>query len=211
MYLKITPNLIKKEFITKMDEAIDRILSRLETWIRYIAPGFVFLGIAWLLEPEEARKIFCKFKEFYWLTSVFVSLIGVAIYAVHQNTVVRFLFWFIVSILKIPRQTKCPEDLREKPTFKVMQRIEEERWLRRASGNSGVKMIQRTIDSWASLMNFLYCSSYSLVVLPLFIGKNSCWKEELLLSSVILFIVALLSDFRITLREVWMIKKYPQT
>ena len=135
-----------------MDETIDRILSRLETWIRYIAPGFVFLGVAWLLEPVEARKIFCKFNEFYWLISVFVSLIGVAIYAVHQNAVVRVLFLIIVYIQR-RIEGDYPEELRNKPLGVVMRRIEEERWLRRASGNSDVQMIQRTIDSWASLMN----------------------------------------------------------
>jgi len=167
----------------------------------------VFLGVAWLLEPEKTREIFCEFKEFYWLISVFVSLIGVAIYAVHQNAVVRVLFLFIVLIQRLKKRD-FPAELKEESPNVVIRRIEEERWLRRSSGNSGVKMIQSTLDSWASLMNFLYCSSYSLMVLPLFIKKNSYWKLTFF-SGLFLFLVAFQSDYRITWREILMIKKCP--
>ncbi len=193
-----------------MDETIDRILSRLETWIRYVAPGFVLLGVAWLLKPDMVARVYCELQRFPWIPPVLVSLIGVAIYAVHQNVIVRFLFWLVVLIQIYWKADEYPTALRRQPTPVVMRTIETERWLRR-SGNQNIRMIQSTLDSWASLMNFLYCSSYSLLALPLVIEDNSCWKVPLLFTGFSLFIVAVWSDWRITLREAWMMCKYPQT
>ena len=182
-------------------EAIDRLLSHLGTLLRYVAPGFAALYVTAAVIPA-ARPFLSS------ATSTVVvlgMLLGPTIYGIHTSALVRPL-WFLVVWWRLKGESVS---IRKK-----MSDLDEQRWLRRASKELQIQSIQGEMDKWGAMQNFLYTLSYVLILIPGIakIGKlcsvsPTWWK--FLLGGCFVLAVTLLSENRMTLREIEFAKKYP--
>jgi hypothetical protein len=182
-------------------EAIDRLLSHLGTLLRYFAPGFAALYVTAAVIP--ATRPFLSSATSTVL--VLGMLLGPTIYGIHTSGLVRPL-WFLVVWWRLKGEAVS--------ICKQMSHLDEQRWLRRASKETEIHSIQGEMDKWGSMQNFLYTLSYVLVLIPgiakickLCSVSPSWWK--FLLGGCFVLAVALISENRITLREIEFAKKYP--
>ena len=183
-------------------EAIDRLLSHLGTLLRYVAPGFAALYVTAAVIPE-ARPFLSTSSS---AVVVLGLILGLTIYGIHTSALVRPL-WFVVVWFR----------MKEKPSLirQTMSKLDEQRWLRRASKEPQVQSIQEEMDKWGSMQNFLYTLSYVLILIP-WIAKisklcsvSSAWWM-LLLGGCFVLIATLISENRMTLREIEFAEKYPE-
>lgn len=186
-------------------EAIDRLISHLGTILRYIAPGFAALYVTAGVFPEAQ-----PFLSSGSSTVVVLGLIlGPIIYGIHTSALVRPLWFLMVWFRR-----------KEKPALirKTMSKLDEQRWLRRASKEPQIQSIQGEMDKWGSMQNFLYTLSYVLILIP-GIAKianpyfdysvSSAWWV-FLLGGCFVLIVTLISEDRMISREIEFAEKYPE-
>ena len=182
-------------------EAIDRLISHLGTLLRYVAPGFAALYVTAAVIPE-ARPFLSSSSS---AVVVLGLLLGPIIYGIHTSALVRPLWFLIVWF----RTKEKPAQIRN-----TMSKLDEQRWLRRASKELQILSIQGEMDKWGSMQNFLYTLSYVLILIP-WIAKiaNSCSVSSawwvFLLGGCFVLIVTLISENRMTLREIEFAEKYP--
>ena len=82
-----------------MPELIESVFSRLETLLRYIVPGFVALFVIEVLFQGSSHSLLIGSQEYPpWSVIIAFSLIGILIYAIHQNLVVRITNLAIVYL-----------------------------------------------------------------------------------------------------------------
>jgi len=196
-----------------MADAFEEILSHLGTFLRYIAPGFVALAVV-LAVMQCSRAIIHNYPE--WVIIAGAALAGVIIYSMHTGSIVRL--WAIIIIflhVKWPRSgsfSKNSKKLQGKSLSRLMFDLDTERWKRRASKDRVAKQIQKEMDTWANMLNFLYCSSYYVAVIPLCLRwlqpalTQPYWGYVSILG-VVMFFSALYSSYRIINREFWALKK----
>lgn len=105
------------------------------------------------------------------------------------------------------------EDDRQNPTWDIMWELDTQRWKRRASDDEEIKSVQKELDKWGAFLNFLYCSSYATILVPIFIRwfrseqtQGYWWKVSVFGSFILIF--ALISEWRETNREFWASKCY---
>jgi uncharacterized membrane protein len=182
-------------------EAIERLLSHLGTLLRYFAPGFATLYVTAAVIPM-ARPFLSS------ATSTVVvlgMLLGPTIYGIHNSALVRPL-WFLVVWWRLKGASIS--------ITKKMSDLDEQRWLRRASREPQIQSIQGEMDKWGSMQSFLYTLSYVLILIPGIakICKPSSVSPNwwmFLLGGCFVLAATLLSENRITLREIEFAKKYP--
>jgi len=199
-----------------MSNVVDSVFSSLENILRYIAPGFVALFI--LIFVENSFSPFqhgpnSRYPD--WVNIIIAVITGFLIYSIHKS-VFAHIFWRIVISLQrhLTKQRWVPDSYRLKSTAQIMFDLDTERWKRRASNDKEVLSIQKELDKWSSMLNFLYCSSYPMILIPLgtkcmcpnFV--NPCWLY-LFCTGLVVLLFALISECRITIREFWAVKTYP--
>ena len=183
-----------------MAETIDKILSRLGILLRYIAPGFVFLIFARIADCEW----YGKFNEKELVVGG--VLIGVLLYAVHTNFF-SSLFWYRIIVFLLNRRWRLDEELGVNQCPRnTMKHLDFRRWQRRGDENNKIKSIQKDMDKWGALLNFLYCSSYAGIInfCIAFWGENqTCNGAKLdLYIGIFLFLCAVTSEYRLTDYEI---------
>lgn len=182
-------------------EAIDRLLSHLGTLLRYVAPGFAALYVTAAVIPD-ARPFLSSGSS---AVVVLGMILGPTIYGIHTSALVRPL-WFAMVWFR----------MKEKPALirETMSKLDEQRWLRRASKEPQIQSIQEEMDKWGSIQNFLYTLSYVMILIPGMakIGKlcsvSSAWWM-FLLGGCFVLIVTLISENRMILKEIDLAEKYP--
>ncbi|MHA1877182.1 MAG: hypothetical protein ACTSUC_12135 [Promethearchaeota archaeon] len=204
-----------------MPDVTDKIgtgLSQIGTLLRYIAPGFV-ATFALAIVSNEFNQFLIYINCIYqiWALVIGSAITGFLIYALHTIIFGRIGFWLVVMIHRCNNCSLISKSDRKKTPCKIMFDLDIERWMRRADNvTKEVKAIQNELNKWGALQSFLYCSSYTMILFPLlallFIGISnlkSCWFYPLIVGFVLL-IFSLISDYRITNREFWVVNKYPQ-
>jgi len=196
-----------------MFKEIDRILSHIETLLRYAAPGFVaimFVRIAGLtFNPFQ-----CISEGLYpWAITVAAVLLGVALYGVNNSVLVP-LFWGRAIVWLCRRCCRwVPENLKKERVSDLIYMLVIRRWVRRASEKQDAKCIQEQLDRWSTLLQYLYCSSYPamVVALWLFLQEYKCTFKFwiILVIGIVLLISAWISDYRITSYEFRIWSEYP--
>lgn len=199
-----------------MGDLLEKALSRIDTIIRYIAPGFVALFVILAcatdihLFQNQSNSVYPA-----WAIVVAAALAGVLVYSVHTGAIVHGVALLIIPLHK--RYLKYPEisEHRSKRSVNVMFDLDTERWLRRCSRYEEVRNIQDELDKWAAMLNFLYCSSYLMILIPLYFrfshpSKVSCYWWHLSCLGALMLLFALISSFRIITRQFWALKRYPQ-
>jgi|GEM_PF-1853957 len=219
-----------------VSSAIEGLFAHLGNVLRYIAPGFVAVLVVWAIKAELNRAIIPRahpvlsiFLEphqvsslpdnvFFPLVLLIAILTGLAIYALHTGAIVRLFWLFIVFFLTLRmnnNRERLTNILGTSRALDVMFRLDAQRLLRRASDDkSEGKSIQNEIDKWASMLNFLYCSSYSMILVPVYFFGFRFWNFQgnvKLIFYAGLFVLgcALVSEYMITNREIWAVERYP--
>jgi len=216
--------------------AIDRLFTYLGNVLRYIAPGFVAVLVVWAIKPEYFPAIlsepysvlsiihkphpdfFHPYNVFFPLILLTAVLTGLAIYALHTGAIVR-LFWSLMVFSYTIRRPNNSEILTNRlgtiKAWEIIFQLDSQRLLRRASPDKEVETIQIAIDKWASMLNFLYCSFYSMFLVPLYFYwfRNCDFQGNLRLiffAGLFVLVCALISECRIINRELWAVEKYPE-
>jgi len=148
------------------------------------------------------------------LVIVAAALSGISIYAVHTGVLVQ-LMWYrgIVKLYKMRCHPWIPEEHTRGRVRDLMYNLATQRWLRRASQQPDTQALQREMDKWAAMLNFLYCSSYPVILVAICVFKESgpgpkFWS--VLGMGMFLLLCALISDYRLTGREFRTWKERPQ-
>lgn len=196
-------------------DAIDRLISHLNTLLRYIASGFV--GLLFIVGANLKFNPFlevCDKNLRISLILVSVVLSGIIIYAVHTGVLVQ-LMWYrgIVWVYKIRRHSWIPLQHAGNQVKELMYNLATQRWLRRASQESDTLTLQREMDRWAAMLNFLYCSSYPIILVSIWVFKEYGLSPKfwyILGTGIFILLCALISDYRLTGREFRTWKEHPQ-
>jgi len=201
-----------------MSEITESVLSRLDAVLRYIAPGFVALFVVVAVQNGLDSHWTNAFGGSVWPAVLLAALLGVMVYSIHTSIIVRVI-WFVIVLFHriLPWSWWIPErfqrDFQTKmSTGRVMFDLDTERWQRRASDDREVKAVQGELNKWAAMLNYLYCSSYPAILLPILLKCNGVAKGNWCLVlgvGIMLLLCAVISDWRITLREFWAADKYP--
>ena len=202
------------------------ILGNLETILRHIAPGYVAIICVRILYPEYLS--FATTKEIYFMVA---PLLGFFLYFVHTCFIYRFILFFttifVVILNKLEKSSwKCLEQidrLADDDSYRLprlfiipkqIHLLDTQRWRRRGSGVSEVKSVQKELDKWYAMINFLFCSSYAMILIPLWFR----YKEKIPLCSnqklsvwigSILLLLAFITDIRAVNKQFWACKTYP--
>ena len=184
-----------------MFEGIEKILSSLGTLLRFVASGFVFLVFIKIFKVDCFNN--------YDKVELFIGAIvsGLLIYAVHVN----FFHRLICLRLIYHCYTKCGEKIKKVTKKKgtknfrnQMYHLDLERWKRRVPKKKDQKdqicvsfVIQKQMDTWSALINFLYCSSGAALITCViaFLDKN-IYAGSLLAIFGFLLICSMTADYR---------------
>lgn len=116
------------------------------------------------------------------------------------KTSLRRLLCLIWRFINPIRVCKC------KLVRTEMSKLEYQRWLRRESDDKRVQSIQKELDKWAAMLNFTYCLSYTMILIPLgsywFSVKLSEWSCRVFWIGWVVLLIGLFSDWRITEKEI---------
>lgn len=183
-------------------EAIDRLLSQLGMILRYIAPGFAALFVVASVFPGTLKFL----RSGSPAIVVLGMLLGPTIYGVHTGALVR-LIWFPII---------CRLRKKEKQALirTMMSKLDDQRWLRRASKDNEIQSIQREMNKWAAMLNFLYCLSYTMILIPVAAkisqpsSESSNWLF-ILLGGLGILAAAFVSDYHICGKEIRLSEQYP--
>ena len=192
-------------------EIFEKILSHIDALLRYIAPGFVAL---FTLTALKGNTDLLQYHP-TWAIIVLAALIGVTIYSLHTAVIVQVLGWVVIKLhLWKKDHSFVPDNYSTLTVFQVSFNLDTERWVRRWSRDERVRNLQMELDKWSAMLNFLYCSSYLLMLIPLYVMVSeskpiSNWWHLFCIGVFMLFL-AIISSFRIINRQFWMVKTYPQ-
>ena len=197
-----------------MAEAIEAALARLDTLLRYVAPGFVAVGVFLVVFPDAEPFWHGDLATAFWPWLVVACLWGVIIYGLHA-TLCHLLVspLFVAWHRRRSKKGKIDRLFEKKGVLETCIELDIQRWQRRHLPDEK-EAFQQELDKWAGLLNFLYCCSYSFLVLPCIANvrhsasDNGSWDLWLFLLGLLLLVVALVSDWRITGREMHFMRHF---
>lgn len=191
-------------------DALDRLLGRIETFLRYIAPGFVLVATLGAVGPEPARSYILDVDSHGVVVAALGVLVGVLLYTAH----LPLLFALVAPRLTAKwDRTALPPPLTDQSQDQISLFLASERWLRRSSAHERVRLFQREITRWSSNNHFLYCSGSALVMVaaasPLFDKRIALGRVAVLIIGVLLYVLSFASDRRNAQMELWAIRTFP--
>jgi hypothetical protein len=187
-------------------DVVDRTLASTERLIRYFAPGFAAIFIVAGLFPESQD----------WLAShaaiatVLGVLLGILIYSINKCVFQRLVQFVVLALIR----TKSADFVRAASRPRGGKRyLDEQRWLRRESDCKETAAIQKHIDEWGAMLNFLYGLLMTLLVAigaRIFIETTTTPSLfPYVLGCMVLAGCVVWSEFDITDREIQLSSKYP--
>jgi len=182
-----------------MAEVAEKILAHIGTVLRYVAPGFVALFVLVGLDTKLTKSLWTGSGSLPLVAVLLAAVLGFGIYSVHKAIPLLSSSLILCLHRRFGRTaTVC---------------LDRERWLRRSSDDPQVKGVQEELDRWSAMINFLYCSGYSMIFLPLIIERiQQITLESRNLTMLLgfgLLVCAWISDFRETRHEFWALEEYP--
>ena len=198
------------------NDIVAKLFSHLEEVLRYIAPGFVALFIIALMYNPFS---FADEKFPVWAIVTIAALSGFIIYGVSTSVFNRICWWVITFLYCcVFHKGDISEAEKHKSIIASMFELDTQRWLRRASEEPQVRSIQAQIDKWSAMLNFLYSTSYLMILLPLCLHGLLQYSDEpclvnkwflITLLGLFILICALISEYGMTKREFWAKTVYP--
>jgi len=200
-----------------MGDAFEKIFSRFGLFLRYLAPGIVFLIVFMLLHRNfclgQLREL--SDRELTGLI-IFIALLGFGIFSIHRYIIVWPLWWLVVKMRRLLNvYPPLPTEWNNLPTRRVMFLLDMQRLLRGASQDKKVLAVSDAHARWSSMQHYLYCSAYIMLILPIIfrvllpkaLQADRFWP--ILVSGFLLLILVLISEFRNTNLDVWATTKFP--
>lgn len=210
------------------------IFDYLQVALRYVMSGFFgILLLAYLVDNTiNNHSVIEKNFECLWLLLTISGITGIFIYAIHHALFDRIIYWLMITIYEIFNTfpNELNHDLSEWDENKKIKFLSPiflrgkifcmatQYALRRTSKNARVRMIQKDFEKDVSLLMFLYGICYTFIFLPLLfkyiftsINIIDTRVNELIIIGSIVFVITLCYDYRLTSREIWLLKKYHQS
>lgn len=211
-----------------MGNSIDDIFKNLDFLFRYFASGFVWVFVEIQVNGpclfngiiEDTR---IPASAVYFIAAM---LIGMFLYALHTNVIVRVIFWPLILRSQESLSGEFSAGQRIAGSLRkireIMLKLDERRWERRysvctksdcAKSDHAISALTRNkqheCDKWASQVKFLFCSSYSFILIPvvtpivhiLYAQPVSDFPACVFLFGLFLLECALYSDYKLTERE----------
>lgn len=201
-----------------MSDTIASIVEGIQQILRYVAPGFVSLGLVILQFPELMNKADSIFRAEPG-TAVLAGLtMGVVLNSVHTALLENWLCILVCWIFKYKYVNDVPQSLKNQSARKMMMDLEKQRMLRRNSEIVPVQGVQRDHDALGATLTFLYCASYPGFLIPL-IPLYQGWTGSITGASIhwivpvigaLFLVAAFLCDFRYTRQDTWVARNFPQ-
>jgi hypothetical protein len=225
---------------------INVVFENFHQALRYIASGFITFAVLSFLNWEIWQD-FLNGSEYVTLFYLlFIIILGILNYAIHIAFLDKLFYRLVIYLYfrchKIPEIiTDSISEWDEKTTIngslkkpsskkpyskKISFVLFSQTYLRKISEKNSVRGIQSEIDKRLALLMFLYCSSYSLIIIPVlylikhkicehtFPDSDFCtfWIKILSLIGfgVFVLIIGLTFDKRILKREIWALEYFPQ-
>lgn len=214
------------------------IIDYLHLLLRYILSGFVSIVVLMFVNYQANVKFQHMWIQSGWSVIILAGVAGILIYTIHLALFDKYFYRLSIydfkSSRKLPAiisqeislhtkdylEQKSKNDLKSERTLNILFALVSQTYLRKNSADESVRRIQHDMETRFALLTFLYCSFYSLFLIPLtfFIFRKSftghlinidrCYLS--MLAGLIVLIAAINFNFRITRREMWVVKHYPQ-
>ena len=195
---------------------VSDLLDRIALLTRYVAPGFVGLFV-WKVAGEDEGRIFQDAgsdRYVFWAVVAGAALWGLLIYALHMCFVARIIWRPLILRIHLAKD-KHPWISNEQRksakagTDRMLLDQSVSRLRRRISEDVETRSVQKGLDRWRAMAGFLYCSSYSMIVIPLLViwpkteVTESVWADYVVILGVLTLAAALVSDYIETWYELW--------
>ena len=185
-----------------MNDAITGTLESIQKFLRYVAPGFVFLGLVAFIYPSaldflEASPV---------IAATLGLLAGVTLNSLHVALIEDLIAFLIYTLYRrLPLLNRLLlEDMRTLDAMQIWREIEEQRLRRRYSADGPAQRFQSNNDSLAATLTFLYCSSYPGFLVAIFQVSRGEVVDLLALGSAVVFLLfGLACDVRYVQLELW--------
>ena len=140
-------------------------------------------------------------------------LLGVTLNSIHVAFLEDAFALFIQQLWRLPvLKARLPESMKSLGPIERFRAIEAQRLKRRCIDDGPAKRFQDFNDGFAATLTFLYCSSYSGLLIAGYQYGSGREVSGLAVSSGIAFLVsALACDFRYTGLDIWGASSYSQT
>jgi hypothetical protein len=201
-----------------MSDTISNIVQGVEQILRYVAPGFVALGLFILQFPWLVDKPDAIFRVEPGIALLAGLTMGVVLNSMHVALFENLLCSLICRIFRYRYVSEVPESLKDHSNRKMVLDLEKQRMLRRASEIPSVQSFQKDHDALGATLTFLYCASYpALLVFFIIVYQwwTDCVTEDshqwLVFAIGALFAAAaFLCDLRYTRQDAWAVRNFPQ-
>lgn len=214
------------------------IIDYLHLLLRYILSGFVSIVVLMFVNYQANVKFQQMWIQSGWSVIILAGVAGILIYTIHLALFDKYFYRLSIydfkSSRKLPSiisqeislhtkdylEQKSKNDLKTERTLNILFALVSQTYLRKNSADESVRRIQHDMETRFALLTFLYCSFYSLVFIPLaffifkksftghFISTDRCYLS--IFAGLLVLIAAINFNFRITRREMWVVKHYPQ-
>jgi len=203
---------------TLVGEAVGRIGDLL----RYVAPGFVALFV-WAVVVEKKADgggDIAGGGYSIWALAAVAAVCGFLIYALHVCFVGRVFWRPLILWMHLGKEQHRWISAEQRKAAKagldgLLLELSVSRLQRRVSDDAEVRAVQKGLDKWAAMLNFLYCSSYAMIVIPLLVMcpktevTESAWADFVIILGVVCLVAALASDHIRVWRDLWAAATYP--
>lgn len=188
-----------------MESLANNIIDKLESLLRTIVPGAIFLAALMLTSAQErALQIL---GEFGWRWAAAAVLVGVSLYGIHF-AILEDISMFLVLFIRRSWDARARKD----PAVLVKE-CYRERWSRLAASDDRAKVHQNQLVRHYSWLIFLYCSGSAFLVAGMVLCKFNFPQDEfrtLFAVGGVSWALAILADIRVTGNELWLNKAFPQ-
>jgi len=203
---------------TLVGEAVGRIGALL----RYVAPGFAALFVWAVVVEKKANGCGDIAGGGYstWALAAVAAACGFLIYALHVCFMGRVFWRPLILWMHLSKEQHRWISAEQRKAAKagldgLLLELSVSRLQRRVSDDAEVRAVQKGLDKWAAMLNFLYCSSYAMIVVPLLVMcpqtevTESAWADFVIILGVVCLVAALASDHMRAWRDLWAAATYP--
>ncbi len=195
-----------------MSDTISSILDAIDTFLRYVAPGFIALALWLLAYPSLSDDPADLIRAHPEVALVGGLILGVTLNSIHVALIEDLFTMLVYLAYHIPfLRNRLPVSMQKLSTVQKFRAIEAQRIKRRISSDGPAKRFQDENDAYAATLTFLYCSSYSGLGIAVYqYFSNQCLFSLVLWSGVLFLLFALACDFRYAGLDVWAAREFPR-
>jgi hypothetical protein len=201
---------------------IGEAVGRIGALLRYVAPGVLALFV-WAVVVEKKADgggAIAGGGYSMWALAAVAAVCGFLIYAMHVCFVGRVFWRPLILQMHLGKEQHRWISAEQRKAAKagldgLLLELSVSRLQRRVSDDAEVRAVQEGLDKWAAMLNFLYCSSYAMIVVPLLVMcpktevTESAWADFVIILGVVCLVAALASDHMRVWRDLWAAATYP--